>query len=205
MGTRHLICAHIDGDYKLANYGQWDGYPDGQGVDVLAFAQRLADEPETKIKFLDNLRALRDLTAVELREIESDAKRHGTHWANEYPWLSRDAGSDILDYVLNQPSGLGIQRDIKFAAESLMCEWCYVLDFDSNTFEVFEGFNKEPLPSGARFGALTPEDKEFTDYDTGVPYKYYQVVLAAQWPLDGLPTKESFLETFRAKDDEDAA
>ena len=37
MGTRHLICAHKDGKYPIAQYGQWDGYPEGQGVDVLSF------------------------------------------------------------------------------------------------------------------------------------------------------------------------
>ena len=37
MGTRHLIAAKIDGVYKLAQYGQWDGYPEGQGVAVLDF------------------------------------------------------------------------------------------------------------------------------------------------------------------------
>lgn len=37
MGTRHLIAAMIDGEYKLAQYGQWDGYPEGQGVDILDF------------------------------------------------------------------------------------------------------------------------------------------------------------------------
>lgn len=37
MGTRHLIAAKVDGEYKLAQYGQWDGYPEGQGVAVLDF------------------------------------------------------------------------------------------------------------------------------------------------------------------------
>jgi len=32
MGTRHLICAKINNEYKLSQYGQWDGYPSGQGV-----------------------------------------------------------------------------------------------------------------------------------------------------------------------------
>lgn len=28
MGTRHLTAVVIDGDYKVAQYGQWDGYPE---------------------------------------------------------------------------------------------------------------------------------------------------------------------------------
>lgn len=37
MGTRHLIAVQIDGKYPVAQYGQWDGYPDGQGLKVLTF------------------------------------------------------------------------------------------------------------------------------------------------------------------------
>ena len=37
MGTRHLIAVMADGKYQVAQYGQWDGYPSGQGVSVLTF------------------------------------------------------------------------------------------------------------------------------------------------------------------------
>ena len=30
MGTRHLIAVQLDGEYKIAQYGQWDGYPEGK-------------------------------------------------------------------------------------------------------------------------------------------------------------------------------
>jgi len=28
MGTRNLTCVMKDGQYKVAQYGQWDGYPE---------------------------------------------------------------------------------------------------------------------------------------------------------------------------------
>jgi len=32
MGTRHLSMAYNKGgEVKVAQYGQWDGYPEGQG------------------------------------------------------------------------------------------------------------------------------------------------------------------------------
>ena len=37
MGTRHLIRVKKDGKLCVSQYGQWDGYPTGQGKDVLKF------------------------------------------------------------------------------------------------------------------------------------------------------------------------
>ena len=35
MGTRHLVAVIHKDEYKVAQYGQWDGYPSGQGDTVL--------------------------------------------------------------------------------------------------------------------------------------------------------------------------
>jgi len=35
MGTRNLTCVIKGGDFKVAQYGQWDGYPSGSGKDIL--------------------------------------------------------------------------------------------------------------------------------------------------------------------------
>lgn len=35
MGTRNLTAVYLDGQYKVAQYGQWDGYPEGQGITAL--------------------------------------------------------------------------------------------------------------------------------------------------------------------------
>ena len=37
MGTRHLIIVKSEGKTKVAQYGQWDGYPTGQGKDIAIF------------------------------------------------------------------------------------------------------------------------------------------------------------------------
>lgn len=39
MGTRGLTAVMVDGEYKVAQYGQWDHYPDGQGKTALAFCR----------------------------------------------------------------------------------------------------------------------------------------------------------------------
>ena len=37
MGTRNLTVVFMDGEYKVAQYGQWDGYPEGQGITCFNF------------------------------------------------------------------------------------------------------------------------------------------------------------------------
>ena len=37
MGTRNLTVVMADNEYKVAQYGQWDGYPRIQGVVALTF------------------------------------------------------------------------------------------------------------------------------------------------------------------------
>lgn len=37
MGTRHIIKIIVDGKTKISQYGQWDGYPTGQGDDIAKY------------------------------------------------------------------------------------------------------------------------------------------------------------------------
>ena len=37
MGTRNLTMVYSNGNYKVVQYGQFDGYPSGLGVQVLSF------------------------------------------------------------------------------------------------------------------------------------------------------------------------
>ena len=119
MGTRHLICVFKDGEYKVAQYGQWDGYPEGQGVCILEFLNSWDRD-----KFEKNV-----LTTQWLEDHEWDVCK--------YPHLSRDVGADILKKV-EQERGLKLYNQIDFARDSLMCEWAYVIDLDTNKFEIYE-------------------------------------------------------------------
>lgn len=52
MGTRNLTAVYLDGQYKVAQYGQWDGYPEGQGITVLTFLRDKMDLELFKEAFL---------------------------------------------------------------------------------------------------------------------------------------------------------
>ncbi len=187
MGTRHLIAVYIDGEYKIAQYGQWDGYPRGQGVTCFEFIKTLLDANIVE-EFKEKVRATQWMTETEIDNIDEQID-NGSISENQYPELSRDTGGKILSLVLEKPAGIKLINDITFAAASLVCEWVYVLDFDTNTFEVYKGFNKISLYECDRFYFL--KDKEDKDAE------YHGVKMLASWKLDELPsTTEEFLETF---------
>ena len=41
MGTRNSTLIQIDGEYKVAQYCQWDGYPDGVGSALLSLLKAI--------------------------------------------------------------------------------------------------------------------------------------------------------------------
>lgn len=141
MGTRHLIAVAIDGEYKVAQYGQWDGYFEGQGVDVLNFLKNV-DYNEFKNQ-------VRNLTWITPEDIETI--NDNNNWYKDFPWLSRDAGADILNYVVKNNGNIKLKNSIGFAGDSLFCEYAYVIDLDKDTFEIYAGFNEQPTPVDSRF------------------------------------------------------
>lgn len=196
MGTRNLTCAVIDGEYRVAQYGQWDGYPSGQGAEALGFLLGMDRE-----SFITKLRAARfatdeDLTAInaELDAAHSVNSEKMMNEGGKYQQFSRDRGAKILSIVAEAEPGILLLDRRSFAADSLFCEWAYVVDFDNGTFEVFEGFNKAPVSEGERFHGATTDDPS---------PGYYPVRLVKTYQLDALPTLDQFLADLEPQDDDE--
>ena len=173
MGTRHLICVVLGEEFKVAQYGQWDGYPTGQGKEIVEFL-RTEYEPET---FRKHAAAARTLTQEEVKVVDDTP-----NWSVNYPHLSRDCGSDILKYVQNTSEPKVILQT-EFAADSLFCEWAYVINLDTNELEVYQGFNHEPVGPDNIF-------YEFRNLEKG---GYTTVKLKAKWNIEHV-TLEAMLD-----------
>ena len=186
MGTRHITAVYCDGEYKIAQYGQWDGYPSGAGVNVLKFAQRISD-PYTRNEFREKVRKCHWIDKEEVDKRNERIVEEGIQdWTKVWPELSRDTGSDILGMVM-ESDGLVLQNDIEFVADGLFCEWVWVIDLDKGTFEGYEGFNRDrELVVGDRFYFL--KDKERGGYHAAKFVKAYL--------LDDLPAVPEFLKDF---------
>ncbi len=199
MGTRNLTCVVHDGTYKVAKYGQWDGYPDSLGIGILRFLLDGFD----KESFIHNLVKIRPVTDEEVMSLWKEAGADDSGWAtmevsNKFKEtnfaLSRDCGGDELLPLIQRGCIDKLKNSLEFAADGLFCEWCYVIDLDRDTFEVYKGFNQTELDSGERFAILKREDGEYS------PVKHVKTYL-----LDNLPDEESFLKDVNppSEDEED--
>lgn len=171
MGTRNLTLAKIDGEFKIAQYGQWDGYPSGNGEVVLEFLKTW-----NRPNFEDKLRHLSFCTDDELKTIGENE-----NWSQTHPWLSRDCGAKILQTVHDSKEDLKLKNTLSFAGDSLFCEWAYLLDLDENKLEVYKGLNEAPLTAEDRFFHV--EGLEKSD-------KYHPIKKVAEWPLSDPPSLE---------------
>lgn len=105
MGTRGTTTVIIDGKVRVLQYGQWDHYPEGQGLDALKFARRLKD-PEILQEFKDKVRALRTVEVLEeepdvaaWNNLPYDSRADG--YKEIFPEFHRDTGTQILSMILD--------------------------------------------------------------------------------------------------------
>jgi len=201
MGTRNLTCVVMDGEYKVAQYGQWDGYPSGQGITILNF---LREKYEPK-KFREALKRCVFLTPEQVQNTwtQSGANPESSlvsldiadKHTKVFPALSRDTGGKILELIQESENAIGLDNDVEFAKDSLFCEWAYVIDLDKGTFEVYSGFNKQPLDKSERFYAEKPRDRA-----NGEPGEYYPIRLVHAYKLSHLPrSPENFVKFLERK------
>lgn len=169
MGTRHLICVFYRSRFVVAQYGQWDGYPEGQGMKVLAFL-RSTDNID---KFKQGLEHAYTPTDAEVEEVSQaiaklereyldtavaagvapPAKELSERTQALCPSLSRDTSAEILEVVANATAGapVPIRLGLEFIHDGLFCEWAYVVDLDAEVLEVFNSIEEEHEGSSQRF------------------------------------------------------
>jgi hypothetical protein len=178
MGTRGLTAVYLDGEYKVAQYGQWDHYPSGQGITALEFCRsNLSDEAGrdrfkgciARIRFVDNdeIEAMYTNLGIDLGDgwvSLDDAEK----FAAAHPQIDRDMGAEVLDYLARSAGEVLLRNEIGFAGEGTWCEGIYLVDLDALTFEAYGG---KPV-NGGRFAA---------------------VGLLKSYSLDSLPSNERFI------------
>ena len=161
MGTRNLICVVQGGEYRVAQYSQWDGYPSGQGQGIVEFLLR----PGTVKALKQAALRVRHLTREEVKARWDTAGLDESQFLSKYAragvmHLDRDCGAKILDYLIKatEPE---VYMSLEFAGDSLFCEYAYVVDLDADRLEIYRGFCKAPT-TGERFSGFERFQDEHT-------------------------------------------
>ncbi len=191
MGSRNLTCVVLDGEIKVAQYGQWGAYPDGQGATIYNFLKEL-DANNGLSAFKTKVSALRPASEEEIQEAVNRAPA-------TIPQFHRGGGADILAMIADGKVDR-VELATSFAADSLFCEWAYVVDLDRKILEVYKGFVKEPHNQG-RFAKMSLDSETEARRD---PDTYYPVKEVARFRIDGLPKNlETFVDLCDPTPDED--
>jgi hypothetical protein len=163
MGTRNLtVVKNLEGTTKIAQYGQWDGYPSYSGIQALAFLRDKVNR--------DNLMV--ELQLVEFvgdEEVDKLYKQfESTDWENKdflnaYPGLHRDTGIGILEVVANATNTIKTVDNTEFANDSLFCEGIYEVDFSTNKFttnynDIVVQYDLDNLPTDEEYLASFEKD-----------------------------------------------
>jgi hypothetical protein len=180
MGTRSVICIYYKGRFVVAQYTQFDGYPEGQGLQILKFLKN----PTNIIHLKEGLEHhIYNPTNDELKEIDKrieeleDEARERDRANGTFPWgyrspltqffpsLSREAGARIFDIIATagcSSSGAEPTAETKATGE--------VLNANAETAPITKGEKLIPISLDLEFvnDGLFCEWAYAVDLDTNV-------------------------------------
>jgi hypothetical protein len=196
MGTRNLICVFYKGRFIVAQYTQFDGYPEGQGFKILNFLF----DPVNIARLKEGLKhiiildqdGLHQVQSIVKQEMESQPShvRSSTQASRKmvtfWPSLARETGGEILEIIAqaSPQKHVPIFHDLEFANDSF-CEWAYVVDLDTNMLEVYSG-------CVWKRDATNPRFNDVGDPDDTVPG------FMRAFSLSELPNEEEFIRLLNA-------
>ncbi|NCU39886.1 hypothetical protein EOL99_03265 [Candidatus Falkowbacteria bacterium] len=163
MGTRNLLRIVVDGEEKVSQYCQWDGYPTGQGANIVRFIEGFLDplnNREELEKFTNNVRKLKKYTEKARLKVfeEAESQPAGENdYNNKYikqnfPELHRDTGYKLL-YILMY----GNLKKVDITDDFFGIEWIYTINLDNKTLTV---------DNKSFQGAVAFDFKELNNYDS---------------------------------------
>jgi hypothetical protein len=134
MGTRNLtIVKNNLGETKIAQYGQWDGYPSYSGIKALEFLRDEYNQQLLNVK-LDLVQFITDEELDTIYEPFKTMDFENKEFLNAYPGLHRDTGVGILEVVAKATNVIKTVDNTEFAKDDLFCEGIYEVDFSTNKF-----------------------------------------------------------------------
>mgnify|MGYP001051679192 CR=1 FL=1 len=155
MGTRNLtMVIDQNGEKKVAQYGQWDGYPSGVGSSILIFLKN--EELFGKLK--DNLSKVRFLDDDKDKEFIESYNKNSPKWSDEpdnrtddqKKWFANYCHRDLAEEVLTNIAKSTDEEIILINREETaksggMVEYSYLINLKENTFGVYNYIDQDPI------------------------------------------------------------
>jgi len=168
MSTRGCCGWRYKGIDKVA-YNHSDSYISYLGVNIAEYV--LEHTIEQMIEHFNSVKMVD----------QNDTTRAGSRWYD----VLRDCQGDLEAY-----SKHGHMTDDKeFLYESLFCEWAYIINLDTQMFEVYKGLQKDAKKAVGRYAKVPKHIKKD-------PRGYVGVSLITEYSLDtvGLKNQLSILD-----------
>lgn len=194
MGTRGFV-GFVANEKETIVYNQYDSYPGGLGIDCLEFARTVnswdVPDPWSVVK----------TQAANLVHVDESVKPTEEQVFHCAPWTNLNVSERSVDdwYCLLREthgnpgailsSGHAVHMP-DWPTDSLFCEWGYVFNMDTGTFEVYEGFQQSPHKQG-----------RFANRGDVGESGYYPVRRVATFVLRELPSDADFLAIENDDDD----
>lgn len=140
MGTRNLTIVKLKGKIKVAQYGQWDGYPTGQGETVAEFIRNIQirefKKHLAKLEFVDDDYVAGLWNELTKRDDGTASLADSDKFKLKYPEFHRDTGANILS-LISRGSVTKLGNSIDFLKDGLFCEYAYEINMDDKTVKVY--------------------------------------------------------------------
>jgi hypothetical protein len=142
MGTRGLTKVIYKGETIVAQYGQWDHYPEGQGVTLFNILKDPANV-ENFIKKIPQIYYPSDSDVEAMCKPFEDGSMEGMmtmdsgkKFAEMFPTLTRDTGGEIFRVIADYGNApIPISKDEDFEKDELFCEGVYTINLDTGFFQ----------------------------------------------------------------------
>lgn len=200
MGTRGAFGFRINGTDKIT-YNHFDSYPDGLGNNVVKWLETLSTGARCDGGSIADTKT----QAARLRVVDNDSKATIEEQQELAEFADSSVGRGDMSswYVLLRHTQGNPQRILDagvlidsadFMADSLFCEFAYIVNFDEDTFEVYRGFQHEPHERG-RYAHLPVEARSVG--------RYYPVALMGTYPLADVDSWKSTWSDCIPKENDD--
>lgn len=153
MSTRGIMGFRVGGkDYLTYNHS--DSYPSCLGRSMGEFCKKIRSTPDGIQRIAEKIRKIRLVSDNGGKDAptEADVKRLKKHSNMNVSGRSLTEWYVLLRALQGDPQATidaGVMTDDRdFMNDSLFCEWAYVVDFDDQTLEVYQGFQEKRHKKG---------------------------------------------------------